>query len=233
MIQHQVVRSNLRKGIRHLLRVQIYQFLDSAVISNADYSKTCDQVGGSCGQHIRHVDDHFRCLVTNLNLKKVSPAHSQSTHSTHSTHSTENKTTVHCHIGSSMNSSNSSSSSSSSSSTHRYDVFRNRESDVETSLSAAKTSILSLDHTIQTLLTEQPKVKETDILSTSVKVTFLTGGQETMFDSNIARELNFCLHHAYHHCASIKIIAQNNGFDKAIPDMFGIAPSTVRYNEVE
>ena len=39
------------------------------------------------------------------------------------------------------------------------------------------------------------------------------------------------MHHAYHHCASMKLIAQNNGFLEAVPDGFGIAPSTAIFLE--
>ena len=63
-----------------------------------------------------------------------------------------------------------------------------------------------------------------------IQVSFLTGGTEVEFESTLARELSFCLHHSYHHCASMKLIAFNNGFREAVPSGFGVAPSTSVYN---
>ena len=180
------INKALGKGISHLLKGQIYQFLHQ-IPSDSDFSTACPLLGASIGQHLRHVDDHFRCLISNV----------------------PNTTDPH--------------------SLPRYDIYRNRESTIETSLEQAKSSILDLDADLQQLLFENKL--ESHQMSQKINVSFLTGGEETIFQSTIGRELSFCIHHAYHHCASMKLIAQNNGFLEAVPDGFGIAPSTAIFLE--
>ena len=182
------INKALGKGISHLLKGQIYQFLHQ-IPSDSDFSTACPLLGASIGQHLRHVDDHFRCLISNV----------------------PNTTDPH--------------------SLPRYDIYRNRESTIETSLEQAKSSILDLDADLQQLLFENKL--ESHQMSQKINVSFLTGGEETIFQSTIGRELSFCIHHAYHHCASMKLIAQNNGFLEAVPDGFGIAPSTAIFLETK
>ena len=182
------INKALGKGISHLLKGQIYQFLHQ-IPSDSDFSTACPLLGASIGQHLRHVNDHFRCLISNV----------------------PNTTDPH--------------------SLPRYDIYRNRESTIETSLEQAKSSILDLDADLQQLLFENKL--ESHQMSQKINVSFLTGGEETIFQSTIGRELSFCMHHAYHHCASMKLIAQNNGFLEAVPDGFGIAPSTASFLETK
>jgi len=49
----------------------------------------------------------------------------------------------------------------------------------------------------------------------------------TCFNSTVAREVAFAGHHALHHLAMMKIIA--NGYALDLPDSFGKAPSTTRF----
>ena len=188
LLHGKAINKALGKGISHLLKGQIYQFLHQ-IPSDSDFSTACPLLGASIGQHLRHVDDHFRCLISNV----------------------PNTTDPH--------------------SLPRYDIYRNRESTIETSLEQAKSSILDLDADLQQLLFENKL--ESHQMSQKINVSFLTGGEETIFQSTIGRELSFCMHHAYHHCASMKLIAQNNGFLEAVPDGFGIAPSTAIFLETK
>ena len=58
-------------------------------------------------------------------------------------------------------------------------------------------------------------------------VSFVLGrgeGTETAFASTLGRELAFCAHHAVHHNASMRQIAEALGL--AVPPEFGFAPST-------
>ena len=188
LLHGKAINKALGKGISHLLKGQIYQFLHQ-IPSDNDFSTACPLLGASIGQHLRHVNDHFRCLISNV----------------------PNTTDPH--------------------SLPRYDIYRNRESTIETSLDQAKSSILDLDADLQQLLFENKL--ESHQMSQKINVSFLTGGEETIFQSTIGRELSFCMHHAYHHCASMKLIAQNNGFLEAVPDGFGIAPSTAIFLETK
>jgi hypothetical protein len=100
-----------------------------------------------------------------------------------------------------------------------YDTFRNRNSSVEMSLKLSKIKLLELDKKLTNII-------ENEDLSQNVSVSFLTGGEDVTFQSTLARELSFCIHHSYHHCHTMKVIASNNGFGDSCPSNFGIAPST-------
>jgi hypothetical protein len=49
--------------------------------------------------------------------------------------------------------------------------------------------------------------------------------------SNIAREVMFCVGHAIHHYAILKLLCAGVGLD--LPYGFGVAPSTIKYLETE
>ena len=172
-VNMQNLRQPLQLGTTYLFRTQLYEFLSN--ITNEQYSRSCPIVGGSCGQHVRHVFDHFECVTSNF--KSVSS----------------------------------------------YDTFRNRNSTLETSLEISKTKLDELEQQTMHIL-------KMENLHQCIQVSFLTGGTEVEFESTLARELSFCLHHSYHHCASMKLIAFNNGFREAVPSGFGVAPSTSVYN---
>ena len=58
------------------------------------------------------------------------------------------------------------------------------------------------------------------------------GGDFSVFKSTVAREVAFSAHHSMHHMAMMKIVAEGPsvGLDKkALPNMFGMAPSTRRF----
>ncbi|KAK9729650.1 hypothetical protein K7432_000163 [Basidiobolus ranarum] len=54
-----------------------------------------------------------------------------------------------------------------------------------------------------------------------------TEDKESEFLSNYGRELWFCIHHAIHHHALIKVICIEHKID--IPEEFGVAPSTQKH----
>ena len=61
----QNLRQPLQLGTTNLFRTQLYEFL-SNIPHEYLYSQTCPMVGGSCGQHVRHVLDHFECVTSNF-----------------------------------------------------------------------------------------------------------------------------------------------------------------------
>ena len=171
----QNLRQPLQLGTTNLFRTQLYEFL-SNIPHEYLYSQTCPMVGGSCGQHVRHVLDHFECVTSNFD------------------------------------------------SVSSYDTFRNRNSTLETSLEISKTKLDELEQRTKHIINNEN-------LNQCIQVSLFTGGTEVEFESTLARELSFCLHHSYHHCASMKLIAFNNGFREAVPTGFGVAPSTAVYLE--
>jgi hypothetical protein len=56
---------------------------------------------------------------------------------------------------------------------------------------------------------------------------------ELDLSSTIGREMGFAAHHAIHHLAMVKIIAVHTlGLEESeLPDDFGMAPSTTRFEE--
>lgn len=61
-----------------------------------------------------------------------------------------------------------------------------------------------------------------------IEVLPLPGCPEIPLDSTLGRELAFVTHHAVHHLAIIKMIA--NEFDLVCPTTFGRAPSTIAHD---
>ncbi|MEM9478127.1 MAG: DinB family protein [Verrucomicrobiota bacterium] len=55
------------------------------------------------------------------------------------------------------------------------------------------------------------------------------GAKDCWSGSTVLRELQFLLSHSIHHYALIATICHANGF--AVPDGFGVAPSTLRYRD--
>jgi hypothetical protein len=58
-------------------------------------------------------------------------------------------------------------------------------------------------------------------------VDYVEGGAERV-PSNFAREVMFCVEHAVHHYAILKLLCANT--EVKLPYEFGIAPSTLRYS---
>ena len=62
----------------------------------------------------------------------------------------------------------------------------------------------------------------------SYRVAYGDGGEEAV-PSNVAREIMFCVGHAIHHYAILKLLCAGAGID--LPYEFGIAPSTLKHLE--
>ena len=70
----------------------------------------------------------------------------------------------------------------------------------------------------------------TDTLSRNCRVINSVGygsSQPVSMDSNVARELAYCIGHAIHHYAIIRLICHQ--FAIEVPAEFGVAPSTLRH----
>ena len=73
-----------------------------------------------------------------------------------------------------------------------------------------------------------------EILQRDCAVTYSVGYGETEADavrSNLAREVMFCVGHAIHHYAILKILCA--GIGVKLPYEFGVAPSTLKHLETE
>ncbi|GAB5360395.1 hypothetical protein AAMO2058_000624200 [Amorphochlora amoebiformis] len=100
---------------------------------------------------------------------------------------------------------------------------RIRGTDVEFYPDAAIEEIESLKDTINSL-------GDKDLLRPVECVFLIDGeGKSMKFQSNFLRELWFVTHHAIHHNAIMKVIAQELILDEIIPDEFGMAPSTLNF----
>ena len=55
----------LSNAVQHLLQTQIFHFLDH-IKGDKEYTQSSIIVGAHVGQHLRHVDDHFQCLLSPL-----------------------------------------------------------------------------------------------------------------------------------------------------------------------
>ena len=73
-----------------------------------------------------------------------------------------------------------------------------------------------------------------EILQTECMVTYSVGYGETEAEavrSNLAREVMFCVGHAIHHYAILRILCAGVGLK--LPYAFGVAPSTLKHLETE
>ncbi|MEO7793340.1 MAG: hypothetical protein ABIV06_01090 [Thermoanaerobaculia bacterium] len=70
---------------------------------------------------------------------------------------------------------------------------------------------------------------EADLLDLPIQIRLESGGMdsEQWSHSTVRRELQFLLSHTVHHFALIAVLLER--FEIAVPDDFGIAPSTLRY----
>ncbi|ORX91896.1 hypothetical protein K493DRAFT_226913 [Basidiobolus meristosporus CBS 931.73] len=79
----------------------------------------------------------------------------------------------------------------------------------------------------------QSKLLNSDIsLETPVHLLAIvnsTDDSRSEFPSNYGRELWFCIHHAVHHHALIKVICIEHKIE--VPEEFGVAPATQNYNQ--
>lgn len=101
-----------------------------------------------------------------------------------------------------------------------YD-HRTREVPIESDRAAAREAVADLRTRIGNL-DEQALASPVQI-----RVMLTADGTEAELTSTFARELAFASHHAIHHNAMMKAIAQE--FDITCTDGFGVAPSTLEY----
>ncbi len=104
-----------------------------------------------------------------------------------------------------------------------YDL-RNRNTSLETSISAAEEAIVSICTQLQeinynsALILEGNYNNEKEGEAYSLRV-----------ESNIYRELLYCLDHSIHHQALIKVALQSLGLLHLAEEGFGVAPATIRH----
>ncbi|KAL0589701.1 hypothetical protein ABG067_002250 [Albugo candida] len=109
----------------------------------------------------------------------------------------------------------------------RYD-FRDRNTDVENRVEAAKKALNEICERVETL--------DTDRLMRNMRVSFMLSadGTECEIPSTLGREMAFAVHHCIHHNATIKQILLRN-FPSCIDQLssdFGTAPSTANFHKL-
>jgi len=106
-----------------------------------------------------------------------------------------------------------------------YD-HRNRNRDIETSLEVARCTTQELVEALQAI--------PADVLPHNCVVTYSVGygscDAQTV-SSIVARELMFCVGHAIHHYAIMKLLCSLRAV--ALPNEFGVAPSTLKYLQAQ
>ncbi len=103
-----------------------------------------------------------------------------------------------------------------------YD-HRRRNVPMETDRAAALTAIQRL---VEELVETSTPVSASAV---RVRVMLAADGAEAEFTSTLGRELAFAAHHAIHHHAMIKAIAEELGLK--VPCGFGMAPSTMNFEQ--
>lgn len=71
-------------------------------------------------------------------------------------------------------------------------------------------------------------------LSSPYKVLYSVGyseGEAQLIDTVLAREIAFCVSHAIHHFAIIRLVCSH--FDLSLPVEFGVAPSTLKHRAAQ
>lgn len=103
--------------------------------------------------------------------------------------------------------------------------YDNRRHDqlIESDITLAKSVILSIKDFLS---------KESEDFSLKLEANYqVEGSDKVLIDSNFFRELAYNIEHAIHHMALIKIGVWNQFPDIILPDHFGVASSTVRYQK--
>lgn len=100
---------------------------------------------------------------------------------------------------------------------------RERNVPMETSTSAA---LEAIERAVRRLLAVPAAMADEPAV---IRVMVGCDGGECEFHSTIGRELAFAAHHAVHHHAMIKVIADETGI--VSPAGFGLAPSTQKYEQ--
>lgn len=104
-----------------------------------------------------------------------------------------------------------------------YD-HRSRNQDIETSVEVARSTTQEVLDALQAI--------PADVMHHDCAVTYSVGyGDRTALSisSIVARELMFCVGHAIHHYAIMKLLCSVR--DVGLPNEFGIAPSTLKYQQ--
>lgn len=106
-----------------------------------------------------------------------------------------------------------------------YD-HRSRDREIETSVDVARSTTRELLQALQAI--------PVDALHHDCLVTYSVGYGESnpqSVSSIVARELMFCVGHAIHHYAIVKLLCSMRAVD--LPYEFGIAPSTLKYQQAQ
>jgi|ERR1044071_3585721 len=106
-----------------------------------------------------------------------------------------------------------------------YD-HRSRNSNIEMSVGAARTATLDLIEGLAAI--------SADVLNRECRVVYSVGYGESEAQevpSIVGRELMFCVGHAIHHYAIMKLLSSLRAV--ALPLEFGIAPSTLKYQQAQ
>ena len=99
---------------------------------------------------------------------------------------------------------------------------RSRERELETNLNAARERTRELLTLFVRLDSRALGARYTVLYSVGY-----SSDEAQQIDTTLAREVAFCVSHAIHHFAIIKLVCAH--FDVSVPDVFGIAPSTLKY----
>jgi uncharacterized damage-inducible protein DinB len=103
---------------------------------------------------------------------------------------------------------------------------RRRSPELETSLEAARVATEAL--------IERFRLLPEDVLQKECSVVYSVGygeGEAQAVPSNLARELSFCVGHAIHHYAIVRLLCA--GMSIRLPYEFGVAPSTLKHLEAQ
>ena len=106
-----------------------------------------------------------------------------------------------------------------------YD-HRSRNPQIEGSIEVARAATLDLAEAIQAI--------PADVLKQECEVVYSVGYGDKNVEavrSVVARELMFCVGHAIHHYAIMKLLCSVRAVP--LPNEFGIAPSTLKYQEAQ
>ena len=116
-----------------------------------------------------------------------------------------------------------------------YDL-RERGCPSEHDMDAAADRIFNVIHRLEVVSLMDAENSSLEKQELPVQACFMLSGDsdtEYALTSSIGRELGFAAHHAIHHMALVKLIAtQTVGLtEDDLPDGFGRAPSTIRFDE--
>lgn len=106
-----------------------------------------------------------------------------------------------------------------------YDA-RSRNRDLETNRDAARETTIQLSNLFRSLSARQ--------ITANYKVLYSVGysnNQALEIDTMLAREIAFCVSHAIHHFAIIRLVCAH--FSIELPAEFGVAPSTLKYRAAQ